>query len=220
MKNPLQLKKGRWKNAFSLILLNISQWSKSICLPYRTLSCSWILDPLLPHPPWRRRIPLRPLQRPTWISRAAGRTSPGNWWPQLAGHWPPAEPAPSVLPCRNYDHRWLQWKVISVWQGLEKMSTSDNKLNFLINLVVLVANLAKTKWCKKPEKWLKPWQMGTHLRVLSKSFPMNTNMAVFRRFSEIFVLWTKLASALEGLIKSLKPFIVTKISRSHLFLAH
>ena len=39
-----------------------------------------------------------------------------------------------------------------------------------------VANLANTKLCKKPEKWLKPWQVGTHLRELIKSFPMNTNM--------------------------------------------
>ena len=27
--------------------------------------------------------------------------------------------------------------------------------------------LANTKWCKNPEKLFKPWQMGTHLRVLS-----------------------------------------------------
>ena len=45
--------------------------------------------------------------------------------------------------------------------------------------------------------------MGTHLRVLSESYPMNTNMTGFRWFSEnlcILVLWTKVASALEGLI--------------------
>ena len=42
--------------------------------------------------------------------------------------------------------------------------------------MLLVANLANTKWCKKAEKWLKPRQMGTHLRVLSESSPMNTNM--------------------------------------------
>ena len=28
--------------------------------------------------------------------------------------------------------------------------------------------------------------MGTHLRVLSKSYPMNTNMTGFRWFSKIF----------------------------------
>ena len=29
-------------------------------------------------------------------------------------------------------------------------------------------------------KWLKPWLMGTHLKVLSESYPMNTNMTGFR----------------------------------------
>ena len=44
--------------------------------------------------------------------------------------------------------------------------------------------------------------MGTHLRVMSESYPMNTNMAGLRCFSEIFVFWTKVASALEGLALS------------------
>ena len=47
---------------------------------------------------------------------------------------------------------------------------------FFLALTLLVANLANTKWCKKPEKRLKPWHMGTHLRVLSESYPINTNM--------------------------------------------
>ena len=38
---------------------------------------------------------------------------------------------------------------------------------FTLVTVVLVANFAKTKLCKKLEKLLKPWHMGTHLRVLS-----------------------------------------------------
>ena len=44
--------------------------------------------------------------------------------------------------------------------------------------------------------------MGTHLRVLSESSPMNTNMTGLRWFFInlcVFVLWTKVASALEGL---------------------
>ena len=36
------------------------------------------------------------------------------------------------------------------------------------------------------EKWPKPWHMGTHLRVLSESYPMNTNMTGFKWFSKIF----------------------------------
>ena len=42
--------------------------------------------------------------------------------------------------------------------------------------------------------------MGTHLRLLSENYPMNTNMTGFQWFSKVCVLvrWTKLASALEG----------------------
>ena len=43
--------------------------------------------------------------------------------------------------------------------------------------------------------------MGTHLRVLMKSYPMNNNMTGFRWFPKIFVLWMKVASALDGLRK-------------------
>ena len=47
----------------------------------------------------------------------------------------------------------------------------------------LVANLANTKWGKKPAKWPKPWHMGTHLRVFSV-----TNMTGFRwLYKNIFV---------------------------------
>ena len=43
---------------------------------------------------------------------------------------------------------------------------------------------------------------GTHLRVLSKSYPMNTTMAGFRWFSKnicALLLWMKAALVLEGL---------------------
>ena len=47
--------------------------------------------------------------------------------------------------------------------------------------------------------------MGTHLRVLLKSYPMNTNMTGFRCFSKLFtwlaVHWMKVASALGGLVE-------------------
>ena len=43
--------------------------------------------------------------------------------------------------------------------------------------------------------------MGTHLRVLGNSFPMNTKMTGFKLIKKyVLVLWTKLASALNGLI--------------------
>ena len=46
--------------------------------------------------------------------------------------------------------------------------------------MLVVANLANTKWCKHPYKWLKPWNMRSPLRVLSKSFLMSTNITEFR----------------------------------------
>ena len=45
--------------------------------------------------------------------------------------------------------------------------------------MLLVAYLANTKWRKKTEKWLEPWHMGTHLRVPSECYPMNTNKTGF-----------------------------------------
>ena len=35
-------------------------------------------------------------------------------------------------------------------------------------------------------KWLKPWHMGTHQRVLSESYPMNTNMIGLSCFPKDF----------------------------------
>ena len=51
--------------------------------------------------------------------------------------------------------------------------------------MLLVANLANTKFCKNPRTSLETWRMGIHLRVLSESYSMNTNMAGFRFFSKI-----------------------------------
>ena len=48
-------------------------------------------------------------------------------------------------------------------------------------LVLPIQNNAKNL-----KKSLKPWQMGTHLRVLCKSFLMSTNMTGFGWFSKIF----------------------------------
>ena len=44
--------------------------------------------------------------------------------------------------------------------------------------------LANTKWCKTPEKLLKPRHMGTHMRVLSESFLTNTNTTGLRWFTK------------------------------------
>ena len=55
-----------------------------------------------------------------------------------------------------------------------------------LTLMLPVANLSNTKWCQKTWKWLKPWHMGTHLKVLSESYPVNTNMTGFTCLSKIF----------------------------------
>ena len=41
--------------------------------------------------------------------------------------------------------------------------------------------------------------MGTHIRVPSETYPINTNMTGIRKFSNIFVFWSRVASALEDL---------------------
>ena len=70
----------------------------------------------------------------------------------------------------------------------QEKTRSVNLQMYLLHifLMLLVANLTIRKWCKNMKEWLKPWHMGTHLRVLSKSFLMNTNLTGLRWFSEIF----------------------------------
>ena len=55
-----------------------------------------------------------------------------------------------------------------------------------LTLMLQVADFANTKWCKNVKEWLKPWHMDTHLRVLSESYLMNTNMTGIRWSTEIF----------------------------------
>ena len=52
--------------------------------------------------------------------------------------------------------------------------------------MVLVNDLANTKWCKKNWKWQKHLHMGIHLTVLSDSYLMNTNMAGVGCISKTF----------------------------------
>ena len=48
--------------------------------------------------------------------------------------------------------------------------------SFPLYIGLRVANLIIIDYAKKAEKILYPWLMGAHLLVLSKSFPMSTNM--------------------------------------------
>ena len=93
-----------------------------------------------------------------------------------------------------------------------------------VTLILLVANLTNTKWCKKPEKWLKPLHMGTCLTVLGKSYPMNTYMTGFGCFSNlcVLVLSMKVASALEGLMGalSMNGLINIFLVKYHVFISH
>ena len=63
-----------------------------------------------------------------------------------------------------------------------KVASALEGLRYYLNpsTAGMVANLANTKLYQKPENWQKPWHMGSHLGVLSKGFPMNTNMTEFR----------------------------------------
>ena len=64
----------------------------------------------------------------------------------------------------------------------------------VLTLMLVVANLANTKCGKKLKIYCNPGGLGTHLRVISESYPKNTNMTGFRFF------WTtKVAMALKGL---------------------
>ena len=88
-----------------------------------------------------------------------------------------------------------------------------------LTLMLLVADLAKTKWCKKPGKWLKPWHKGTHLKVLSDSYQTITIMTGFRCFFKdccSLVPLMKVASALEGLNWVL--FVSDFCSSSHAYM--
>ena len=68
--------------------------------------------------------------------------------------------------------------------------------------MLLLANLANKKRCKKSKKMT---ENLAHLRVLSKSYPIKYQhdrvLMVFKNLC-ILVLWTKLVSALEGLIEN------------------
>ena len=63
-----------------------------------------------------------------------------------------------------------------------------------LTIMLVVANLVNTKWCIKPYKWLKLWQMGTHLKELIESYPVDTNKTRFTWFSKVFAslcFWQK-----------------------------
>ena len=74
----------------------------------------------------------------------------------------------------------------------------------LIRLMLLVANLTKTKWCKGPEKWLNRPGTWTWVLIdlsnqieLCKEYKHDRDCTIFKH--RCFpLLWTKVASALVG----------------------
>ena len=88
----------------------------------------------------------------------------------------------------EYSVRAIYW--LPIWQGLggfqksfsilvlwmkEAFALEGSTLIYCWWLICLNQNYAK-----KAEQWLKPWLMGTHLRVLCESYLMYTNMTGFR----------------------------------------
>ena len=66
--------------------------------------------------------------------------------------------------------RWWQLNLVEYFKALFQFYNGRTQHK--------VANVAKfnRQWCKKAEKWLKPWHKGTHLRILCGSYSMNSNM--------------------------------------------
>ena len=93
---------------------------------------------------------------------------------------------------------WISYKYTPGWTITQwKLMTHElfnpllpvvTKINKLLTLMLVVANLANTEWCKIAEKWLKPWHMDTHLEAFSESYPMNTNKTGFIVFEKLCIL--------------------------------
>ena len=104
---------------------------------------------------------------------------------------------------RHMQKSVIQWFVISKFTCISHLELchiflhTNERYNCLqisnfkyqphLTLMLLLANLANKKWCKKSWKTLETWHVGTHLRELRESFPMITNITGFRWFLKNFV---------------------------------
>ena len=96
---------------------------------------------------------------------------------------------PVYFQCLDFADKKLYQMILNILQTTLSPQTVCKGLCIawcVLTLILVVENWANTKRCKNTEKVLKPWQMGTHLNVLSKSYPMNTNMTGLRWFSKSF----------------------------------
>ena len=91
----------------------------------------------------------------------------------------------------------VPWDGSSVFKRKEWVNTLSS---WFLTFYLLAANLVNTKYCEKSWKITEPLVRGYSYVILNKSYSMNTNMTGFRWLSKwYFVLWSKVASALEGL---------------------
>ena len=87
--------------------------------------------------------------------------------------------------------KWLKpWSTSIKWSCLfQHICSKSWQVSFetVLPLVVMlnVLSLSPLPRFKCGNDW-KPWHMGTHLRVHSESYPMNTNMTGFKWFSIFF----------------------------------
>ena len=81
----------------------------------------------------------------------------------------------AASPSNKYQHDWVKMIfknlcVLVLWI----------KVALVLKGLTLVSQLGRYKMMQKTWKRLKLWQLGTHLRVLNKSYLMNTNMTGLR----------------------------------------
>ena len=87
---------------------------------------------------------------------------------------------PVYFQCVDFADKKLYQMILNILQTTLSPQTVCKGLCIawcVLTLILVVANWANTKWCKKSD-------MGTHLRVLSESYLKNTNMTGFRWFSK------------------------------------
>ena len=140
---------------------------------------------------------------PTWSTRGISRRNRNTQVSQAVTYYFYTSPAVVDVYifefpprcCRCLDRALSSIGVCMIYVGLEDCT---------LTLIRLLANLAITKWCKQTEKWLKPWHMVPHLRILSKSYPMNTNVTGFRWFKKI--IFASFCFGISLCIGRVKPF--------------
>ena len=101
---------------------------------------------------------------------------------------------------------WITLQIFVVLQQLRWIRYAIWACPRLLTLMLLVANVANTKRCKK-----NPWKMTETLALIweySESYPMNTNMTGFRWLPKIFGPCAEIASALEGLTHSCQDILL------------